>query len=114
MRTVYQKKLTKSSTNRVLTGVLGGIAEYLGIDATIIRLIFILLVWSGVSIMIYILLAIIMPEESKESRKNKKNRQEQEKWSSGRDFFYSDNNKAKKSKKTDVDFEEDDEDWSDY
>ena len=38
------KRLYKSSTNRVLCGVCGGIGEYLNIDPTIIRLLCLLLV----------------------------------------------------------------------
>ncbi|MBQ7466346.1 MAG: PspC domain-containing protein, partial [Oscillospiraceae bacterium] len=34
-----EKKLTKSATNRKIAGVCGGIAEYFGIDPTIVRLI---------------------------------------------------------------------------
>lgn len=57
------KKLTKSRNDRMLTGVCGGIAEYFGIDATIIRVIFALLVLSGgTGLLIYILLAVVMPE----------------------------------------------------
>lgn len=56
------KKLTKSSTNRVLAGVCGGIAEYLGCDPTIIRLLFIALsIFVGSGLLLYILAAIIMP-----------------------------------------------------
>ena len=40
-----QKRLYKSSTNRVLCGVCGGIGEYFNIDPTIIRLIFVLFVF---------------------------------------------------------------------
>ena len=42
------KKLTKSATDRQVSGVLGGIAEYFGIDSTIIRIIFIIFVFAGV------------------------------------------------------------------
>ena len=56
------KKLTKSSTTRVLAGVCGGIAEYLGCDPTIIRLLFIALsIFVGSGLLLYILAAIIMP-----------------------------------------------------
>jgi phage shock protein C len=33
------KRLTLSTTNKKLTGLCGGIAEYAGIDATVVRLI---------------------------------------------------------------------------
>lgn len=58
------KKLTKSATDRQLSGVLGGIAEYLGIDSTIVRVIFLILVFAGVGspVILYIILAILLPE----------------------------------------------------
>jgi len=56
------KKLYKSRTNRMICGVCGGLAEYLNLDATIIRLVFAILVLTGVSILFYIAAAIIIPE----------------------------------------------------
>lgn len=56
--------LTKSARNRVITGVCGGIAEWLGWDPTAVRLTFILIaVLSGVApgAVAYILLWLIMP-----------------------------------------------------
>ena len=58
------KKLYRSRKDRVFAGVCGGIAEYLGIDSTVIRLItFLLIVPGGLSIWVYIALAIIIPSE---------------------------------------------------
>jgi phage shock protein C len=56
-------RLRKSTTNRMLTGVLGGIAEHFGWDTTVVRLLFVLLVLFGVGspILVYIVLAIVMP-----------------------------------------------------
>ena len=48
------KKLRKSSTDKAVYGVCGGIAEFLGISSFIVRLIFI--VTATVSIWIYLLL----------------------------------------------------------
>ena len=46
-----EKKLCKSKDNKKLCGVCGGIAEYFGIDATIVRLILVLLVvFAGVGV----------------------------------------------------------------
>lgn len=58
-----RKKLTKSRSNVVLTGTLGGIAEYFGIDATIVRLIYVLLTFGfvGSPILLYIIMALIIP-----------------------------------------------------
>lgn len=58
------KKLLKSSKNKKLSGVCGGLAEYFGIDATIIRLIFALCVlFIGYGIMTYLVCMIMMPSE---------------------------------------------------
>ena len=60
------KKLRRSRKNRVVCGVLGGIAEYFDVDPTIVRVLYILFSFSGFPIFLYILLAIIIPEESSE------------------------------------------------
>ena len=58
-----QKKLQKSRTNVVLTGTLAGIAEYFGIDPTIVRVIYVFLslVLIGSPVILYILLALVIP-----------------------------------------------------
>ena len=57
------RKLYKSRDKKVC-GVCGGIAEYFGIDPTIVRLIYALLVFcAGVSILPYIVAAILMEDE---------------------------------------------------
>lgn len=56
------KRLTKSN-DRKLCGVCGGIADYLGIDHTIVRLVWILFVLcAGTGILAYFIAALIMPE----------------------------------------------------
>ena len=58
-----QKRLTKSATDRMLTGVAAGIAEYLNIDPVLVRLAFVLLTMAnGTGLLLYIVLAVIMPE----------------------------------------------------
>lgn len=58
-----EKRLTKSSTNRMICGVCGGIAEYFNIDPTIIRLLWVVLsCFAGSGIIAYIVAAIIIPE----------------------------------------------------
>lgn len=64
------KRLTKS-TNIILTGSLAGIAEYIGVDPTIIRLAYLALSFFGSSfygIILYIVLTVLMPKVT-----NKKN-----------------------------------------
>ena len=57
------KRLYKSRTNRVLCGVCGGIGEYFGIDPTIVLLLCVLLGCTSTGLILYIIAAIIMPEE---------------------------------------------------
>ena len=53
------KKLYKSEDNKVLCGVCGGLGEFLGIDPTIIRLIWVVLAFAaGSGLLIYLLAAI--------------------------------------------------------
>jgi phage shock protein PspC (stress-responsive transcriptional regulator) len=56
--------LSKSRTNKMLAGVCGGIGEYLGWDPTIVRIIFLILVFSsfGTMVLFYFILALIMPD----------------------------------------------------
>ncbi len=59
------KRLTKSE-NRMLSGVCGGIAEYLGWDATLVRVVYALLSICSAGfpgLLIYIILAILMPSK---------------------------------------------------
>ena len=57
-----EKKLYKSDQNKMLDGVCGGIAEYFGIDPTVVRLIWALFsLMGGCGILAYIIAAIIIP-----------------------------------------------------
>ena len=57
-----EKKLTKSS-NRMICGVCAGIGEYLGIDPTVVRLLWVIFsVMGGAGLLAYIVAAIIVPE----------------------------------------------------
>lgn len=59
-----EKKLYKSETDRLICGVCGGIAEYFGIDSTIVRLVFAVLgVIGGSGLLLYLAAAIIIPRE---------------------------------------------------
>jgi len=59
-------RITKSKTDRVIDGVCGGLAEYFGIDSTIVRLVFVALIFiNGIGLFLYIILAIIMPKAEK-------------------------------------------------
>lgn len=50
------------SDDKMIAGVAGGIAEYFNVDPTLIRLLFILTMVSGVSIILYIAGMILIPE----------------------------------------------------
>ena len=55
-------RLTRSDTDRLLAGVCGGIAAYLSVDSTLVRLAFIVLLFaSGIGLPMYLILWIIMP-----------------------------------------------------
>jgi len=59
------KKLYRSKTNRVIFGICGGLGEYFDIDPLVIRILFILLTFTGGSgIVIYLILAIMIPDSS--------------------------------------------------
>ena len=56
-----EKKLYKSNQNKMLDGVCGGIAEYFGIDPTVVRLIWALFsLMGGCGILAYIIAAVII------------------------------------------------------
>ena len=60
------KKLYKSSTDRKLAGVCGGIAEYLNVDSTLVRLAAVVLMFCfGSGLLAYIAEAVIMPAEDR-------------------------------------------------
>ncbi|EAD9124222.1 PspC domain-containing protein [Listeria monocytogenes] len=62
------KKLYKSSSQKMIAGVCGGIAEYFGIEVTIVRLIWVAAtLFFGSGILLYILAAIIIPKRTPES-----------------------------------------------
>jgi len=59
------KKLVRKQNDKLFLGVASGVADYIGIDPVIVRLIFVLLtLWNGWGLLIYIVLAIVMPVEN--------------------------------------------------
>ena len=59
-----EKRLDKSNRNRMLCGVCGGIAEYFGLDPTLVRLGWILLsALAGSGLLAYIIAAIVIPRD---------------------------------------------------
>ncbi|HEY1016892.1 MAG TPA: PspC domain-containing protein [Herpetosiphonaceae bacterium] len=57
-----QDKLMRSSQDRMIAGVCGGVGAYFDIDSTIVRLVMVLLAFTGTSIVIYPLLWLVMPK----------------------------------------------------
>lgn len=63
--TTHNKKLTRSRKERMIAGVCGGLAEYLGWDPTLVRIVYVLatIFTAFAGVIIYLILWIIMPEE---------------------------------------------------
>jgi len=58
-----QKRLTRSK-EKMIAGVAGGLANYLDIDPTIIRILFVVIAFAGgASLLAYLIMWIIVPEE---------------------------------------------------
>ena len=58
-----QKKLYRNTENKMIAGVCSGLAEYINIDPTIVRLIWALIALSGAGVVAYLIAAIIIPEK---------------------------------------------------
>ena len=57
-----KKKLYKSRKNKMIGGVCGGLAEYLNMDPTIVRIIAgILCLVKGLGVLVYLIMCIVMP-----------------------------------------------------
>jgi phage shock protein C len=59
------RTLYRSRTNRLLGGVCGGLGEYFGIDPTLVRLLFVILLvvgWVVPVVVLYVVMLIIVPE----------------------------------------------------
>lgn len=60
-----EKKLYKSNNNKMIAGVCGGIGEYFNVDPTVIRLLWVLLLFPTAifgGIIVYIIATIIIPD----------------------------------------------------
>lgn len=62
--TMDTKRLRRSRTDRSIAGVCGGLANHLGVDATILRIVTLcLMLFGGMSLWVYIIMWILIPEE---------------------------------------------------
>ncbi len=59
------RKLYRSRTNRMIFGVCAGLAEFFGIDPTVVRLVFVAgaLLGFGSFVLIYLVMFFVVPEE---------------------------------------------------
>lgn len=58
-----KKRLTRSD-DKMIGGVCAGLAEYLDIDPTIVRIVWVLMVlFAGLGILLYVILWLIMPKQ---------------------------------------------------
>jgi phage shock protein C len=57
----FKRKLTLSATDKKIAGVCGGLAEYIDMDSTFVRLIWVLLALAGVGLIGYPIAWLIMP-----------------------------------------------------
>lgn len=62
------KKLYKISTDKKVWGVCAGLAAYFDVDVTLVRLLFVIFtLMGGPGLIIYIILAMVLPEEGGQS-----------------------------------------------
>jgi len=60
------KRLTRTTSNRMIAGVCAGLGEYLGIDPTIVRLLTLLAFFTGFGgiVFVYLIMALVVPEQT--------------------------------------------------
>ena len=58
------KRLVKSDSEKLICGVCGGIAEYFGIDPTLVRLLFVLFGLMGFGVVVYIIAVFLIPNQA--------------------------------------------------
>ncbi|HVM20685.1 MAG TPA: PspC domain-containing protein [Egibacteraceae bacterium] len=60
------RKLTRSEDERLIAGVCGGLAQYFGVDATLMRVLFVVAaVFGGAGLWAYLAIWLIVPRTSK-------------------------------------------------
>lgn len=58
-----EKRLMRTSQNKMIAGVAAGLAEYLNVDITLVRLAFVILALAGgPGLLIYLIMWLVMPE----------------------------------------------------
>ena len=64
MQTMAAKQLTRSETDRKIAGVCGGLAEYFGLDPTLVRVGAVVAALMGWGLLAYIVMWIVVPKSS--------------------------------------------------
>ncbi|MDN5273247.1 PspC domain-containing protein [Chloroflexus sp. MS-CIW-1] len=71
MNTPQTRRLQRTRSDRMIAGVAGGLAKYLGIDPVIMRIAFVIVgLMNGIGVVIYLVLWLLMPNEDAESTTN--------------------------------------------
>lgn len=66
MENYSYRRLTRSTTNRKIAGVCGGIARYLNLDPTVVRIVFLLALFCGsFGFWAYVIVWLAAPEDSR-------------------------------------------------
>lgn len=105
-----RKRLTKSPNNVVLTGTLAGIAEWLGIDPTIVRVIYVIasFIFIGSPIILYIVLAVLIPSSRSRNTNGYGHQNQYNRNTRNPNPYAKDQKQRKQAEKVN------DDDWSDF
>jgi phage shock protein PspC (stress-responsive transcriptional regulator) len=60
-----KSRLVRSQSDRMLGGVCGGLGQYLGIDAILVRIFFLLFAFAGGGVLVYLILWMVIPDEER-------------------------------------------------
>jgi phage shock protein PspC (stress-responsive transcriptional regulator) len=59
-----EKTLRRSRTDKMIAGICGGLGKYFGLDSTILRLVFVLLlIFAGTGLLAYLIMWLVIPYE---------------------------------------------------
>jgi len=63
------KRLYRSRTDAVLGGVCGGLADYFGMDSSLVRILFVLIaVFTGFGVLAYLVMWLLIPEQGRSTQ----------------------------------------------
>ncbi len=62
---MLQRRITRSESNKMIAGVCGGLGNYMGIDPTIIRIVWAMTcLFAGTGLLAYVICALLIPSEA--------------------------------------------------